>query len=85
MSELEAFLFERVYRHPTVLAERAVAGDALREMFTRYYEQPESLPKVWHRRVGSAGVGRTVCDFLAGMTDRFALEEHRRDLSCKGG
>ena len=85
MAELETFLFERVYRHPAVLAERAAASGALREMFTRYFEQPESLPQVWQRRLGTDGVGRTVCDFLAGMTDRYALEEHRRALAMKGG
>ncbi len=78
MAELEAFLFDRVYRHPTVLAERALAGKALREMFTRYSEQPESLPEVWRQRLAEEGTPRTVCDFLAGMTDRYALEEHRK-------
>ncbi len=81
MAELEAFLFDRVYRHPTVLAERALAGEALREMFARYSELPESLPKDWNQRLATAGTPRTVCDFLAGMTDRYALEEHRRHAS----
>ena len=84
MAELESFLFERVYRHPTVLAERAVASEALREMFARYSARPEQLPNEWHQRVDTDGIGRTVCDFLAGMTDRFALEEHRRVLAVNG-
>jgi len=84
MAELEAFLFDRVYRHPTVLAERALAGEALREMFARYSEQPESLPEVWKQRLAEEGTSRTVCDFLAGMTDRYALEEHRRHASLMG-
>jgi len=81
MAELEAFLFDRVYRHPTVLAERALAGEALRAMYARYSEQPEKLPAVWRVRLDSEGVARTVCDFLAGMTDRYALEEFRRQES----
>ena len=78
MAELENFLFNRVYRHPTVLAERALAGEALREMFARFCATPESLPAKWRGRLGREGTPRTVCDYLAGMTDRFALEEFRR-------
>lgn len=78
MAELESFLFDRVYRHPTVLAERKLAGEALREMYARHCEQPESLPTTWRGRVPTDGISRTVCDYLAGMTDRFALEEFRR-------
>ncbi len=78
MAELETFLFERVYRHPTVLAERGVAGTALREMFARYSASPGELPVLWQRRLPTDGPVRTVCDYLAGMTDRFALEEYRR-------
>jgi len=84
MAELESFLFDRVYRHPTVLAERALAGEALQEMYARYSEQPDSLPGVWRKRLKHDTVARTVCDFLAGMTDRFALEEHRRHVSPAG-
>jgi len=81
MAELEKLLFDHVYRHPTVLAERALAVEALREMYTLYSEQPASLPDVWRQRLDTDGAVRTVCDFLAGMTDRYALEEHRRNLS----
>ncbi len=78
MAELESFLFDRVYRHPTVLAERALAGKALRDMYARYSKYPESLPAVWIERLADEGTARTVCDFLAGMTDRFALEKYRQ-------
>ncbi|MCG8448397.1 MAG: dNTP triphosphohydrolase [Pirellulales bacterium] len=80
-NELEAFLFERVYRHPAVLAERAVAGQALREMFERFSQQPERMPAISPDHLKCEGVVRSVCDFLAGMTDRHALEEHRGNLS----
>ncbi len=78
MAQLEKFLFDRVYRHPTILAERSVAGEALREMYARFSQHPEQLPLDWHPNLKTEGVARTVCDFLAGMTDRFAMEEHRR-------
>lgn len=84
MAELETFLFERVYRHPTVLSERALAGEALREMYARFSGQPESLPGIWQQRLITEGTARTICDYLAGMTDRYALEEHRRYESLTG-
>ncbi|MCH8839719.1 MAG: dNTP triphosphohydrolase [Planctomycetes bacterium] len=75
--ELEAFLFDHVYRHATVLAERRVAGEALREMFDRYSRDPAELPEKFRQRVQTDGPDRASCDFLAGMTDRYALETHR--------
>jgi len=78
MAELEKVLFAQVYRHPTVLAERALAGEALQEMYGRYCKQPTRLPPIWRERLSAEGTERTVCDFLAGMTDRYALDEHRR-------
>lgn len=85
MAELEHFLFNRVYRHPTVLAERALAGEALREMYALYSDQPERLPESWRGRLQSEGVQRTVCDYLAGMTDRHALDEFRRGETLAHG
>ncbi len=78
VAELESFLFKRVYRHPTILAERALAAEALKEMFARYREFPESLPTRWRQRLETEGTSRTVCDYLAAMTDRYALDEYRR-------
>jgi dGTPase len=75
---LERFLFEHVYRHPTVCAERDGAGRALREMFEAFVGQPERLPPKFRTRVAMDGAKRAVADYLAGMTDRFALEEHAR-------
>ncbi len=75
---LETFLFDRVYRHPDVLQKRRHAQQALREMFELLVESPEQLP-VKFRRLGERdGVHRATGDYLAGMTDRFALEEHGR-------
>ncbi len=74
-TQLEKYLFKQVYRHPTVLAERSLAGEALQKMFLRFSQHPEELPKKSRERIDRDGVSRVVCDFLAGMTDRFALEE----------
>ena len=74
-ARLEKFLFDQVYRHPTVLAERSLAGEALQKMFRRFSQHPEEMPRKSRARLNRDGVPRVVCDFLAGMTDRFALEE----------
>jgi dGTPase len=76
--ELETFLRERVYRHPDVLAHRRRAQAALAAMFEGYTAKPERLPEGFRRRAGTAGLRRTVADYLAGMTDRFAWREFER-------
>jgi dGTPase len=75
---LERFLFERVYRHPDVLAKRERAQQALRETFATLVQSPDKLPSKFRRLADRDGVPRAVGDYLAGMTDRFAFEEHRR-------
>lgn len=75
--ELEAFLFDHVYRHATVLAERQVAAEALREMFDHYSNAPNDLPEKFHQLVKIDGADRATCDFLAAMTDRYALDTYR--------
>jgi dGTPase len=75
--ELERFLYDRVYRHPNVLAERAVAERAVRELFARHSARPETLPPKFQARLADDGISRSVCDYLASMTDRFALGQHR--------
>lgn len=75
---LEQFLFDRVYRHVDVLAKRRVAQQALREMFAALLGFPDRLPNKFRRVASHDGLPRAVADYLAGMTDRFALQEHRR-------
>jgi len=76
--QLERFLFNEVYRHPTVLKKRLVAGEALREMFERFSSHPEKLPEKFLERAETDGLPRAIADFLAGMTDRYAMEEWGR-------
>ena len=76
--ELESFLYDRVYRHPLVMSQRVLAQDALRQMFAGYLERPELLPRKFQARAERDGLPRSVCDYLAGMTDRFAWHEFQR-------
>jgi dGTPase len=75
--ELEKFLYGRVYRHPNVLAERAIAEQAVRQLFARYSAAPPTLPPKFQARLNDDGIARSVCDYLASMTDRFALGQYR--------
>jgi dGTPase len=77
-TELEAMLADRVYRHPQVLQMRAEAQARLEEMFNGYLHHPDLLPEAFFARAASVGLPVTVGDYLAGMTDRFALREHAR-------
>ncbi|HEV7221623.1 MAG TPA: deoxyguanosinetriphosphate triphosphohydrolase [Pirellulales bacterium] len=75
---LERFLYERVYRHPEVLRLRAKAQAMLAEMFAGYVARPELLPASFQHRAQHVGLPRSVADYLAGMTDRYAQQEYRR-------
>lgn len=77
-ANLERFLFDKVYRHPNVLAKRLPAQQALRETFNLLVNEPEKLPPKFRRLAERDGVPRAAGDYLAGMTDRFAFEAHRR-------
>lgn len=83
--EMEAFLYERVYRHPRVLEMRRRAQSYLLEMFERFTADVSLLPESYQARCPSEGVARTVGDYLGGMTDRFAQQEHTRLFSPASG
>jgi dGTPase len=76
--ELERFLQDRVYRHADLLAFRRQAQERLQVLFARYIAHPEMLPATFQGRLAADGLARTVGDYLAGMTDRFADQEYRR-------
>ena len=79
---LKSFLFERMYRHFKVNRMTSKARRIVDDLFTLLLAEPECLPSEWRERVeaanGSTERARMVCDYIAGMTDRYALHEHRR-------
>ena len=79
--ELETFLHQRVYRHPQVLAMRQQAQSNLAAMFGKLVERPGLMPAGFQNRVPLDGLPRVVGDYLAGMTDRYASQQHRRLMS----
>ncbi len=81
LARLRAFLMERMYRHWKVNRTRSQAKRILADMFSLFQSEPEVLPSEWFvlsQNVDDAARARVVCDYIAGMTDRFAIEEHRR-------
>ena len=82
LKTIRAFLFERMYRAPSVMAMRAEVTEVVRDLFPFYLQNPQHLPKQWRKDVAAAEdeqtLARLVSDYIAGMTDRFALECHRK-------
>ncbi len=76
--ELESFLFERVYRHPDVIAIRQRAQQWLEEMFEGYLATPALLSRRYREIGDQDGIPRAVGDYMAGMTDRFARVQLER-------
>ncbi len=79
--EVKTFLFARVYRHEDVLAVRRLVAGVVRDLFAKFMAEPETMPAPWSDNTGSIDetvLARRVCDYIAGMTDRFAIDEHRR-------
>jgi dGTPase len=76
--EVQQLLYHRVYRHPQILSIRHAAQDRLAELFECLVARPELLPAGFYGRIGTSGLERTVGDYLAGMTDRYADQQHAR-------
>jgi len=78
---LRAFLYERMYKHYTVNRMRSKAKRMLAELFEIFLTEPDTLPSPWRQDASQASEprrARIVCDYIAGMTDSYAIEEHRR-------
>ena len=83
LKEIRAFLFRQMYRAPSVMAKREEVTKVVYDLFPLYVTRPHLLPGNWQLAVaGAAGsrtaLARVVADYIAGMTDRFALQEHAR-------
>src|SRR5207248_2640009 len=77
---LKRFLYQRMYRHQRVNRMSSKARRVVRELFQLFLAEPDRLPGEWRALTGGSDAerARLVADYLAGMTDRFALDEHRR-------
>ncbi|MEA4964960.1 MAG: deoxyguanosinetriphosphate triphosphohydrolase [Oscillospiraceae bacterium] len=73
MEDLRDFMFARVYRNPVAKAEEAKARDILQQLYAHYLAHPEQLPASFQTQPDPEGMPRAVCDYIAGMTDKYAI------------
>jgi len=76
--ELRRFLYQNVYYHPRVAEVNQRACEMLRKVFEAYVVDPDRLGEAAAKRIEAEGLHRTVCDYIAGMTDRYLMEEYAR-------
>jgi dGTPase len=78
---IKSFLKPRMYRHPRVMKVMDQAADVVRDLFAHYSARPQDMPAEWREQLAGrdeAARARHIADFIAGMTDRYALAEHAR-------
>ena len=75
LKELRSFMFERVYRNPIAKGEESKAKAMLQKLFEYYISHPEALPADFQPQLSFDGMERTVCDYIAGMTDNYAVNK----------
>ena len=78
---LQQFLSQQMYRHPRVMDIMGRARRVIDDLFNAYMNDETLLPKDWRDESGAVEkrhTARQVCDFIAGMTDRYALDQHKR-------
>lgn len=78
LKELRAFMFERVYRNPVAKGEETTAKAMLSRLFEYYVAHPQALPEDFQPQLSFDGMERTVCDYIAGMTDKYAVDTFSR-------
>jgi len=82
LKSIKAFLFTRMYRAPQVMTERARVTQVINDLFPLFMARQDLLPPHWRAHVAAAesqtDLARLVLDYVAGMTDRFAIQEHER-------
>lgn len=75
--ELRKFLFDNVYYNPKAKREEHKAMELLRSLYEYYTRYPQKMPELYRRNLETEGVGRCVCDYISGMSDRYAIDLYR--------
>ena len=76
LKDLRSFMFERVYRNPVAKGEEKKAKIMLQRLYEYYIRHPDALPEDFHPQLSFDGMERTVCDYIAGMTDNYAVDKY---------
>ncbi|MEM6303154.1 MAG: deoxyguanosinetriphosphate triphosphohydrolase [Pseudomonadota bacterium] len=90
LQAIRAFLFKRMYRAPSVMAKREEVTRVIEDLFPLYLSEPSLMPRHWGARIAEAGkdqtqLARMVADYVAGMTDRFAFQQHAKLVAGRTG
>ena len=78
MRELRSFMFQRVYRNPVAKGEESKAKVIVQQLYAYYICHPQAMPDTFQPQLTFEGMERTVCDYIAGMTDRYATATFKR-------
>ena len=76
LQDLRSFMFERVYRNPVAKGEESKAKAMLCRLYEYYYENPQAIPGDFQPQLSMEGMERTICDYIAGMTDNYAVDKY---------
>jgi dGTPase len=76
--ELKMYLYARMYNHPRVARMKYKARRILEALFGAYHQEPSLLPARYAERIRKEGLERIICDYIAGMTDRYAIDEYAK-------
>ena len=76
LKDLRSFMFDRVYRNPVAKGEESKAQAMLCRLYEYYYTHPQALPEDFQPQLSFDGMERTVCDYIAGMTDNYAMDKY---------
>ena len=76
LADLRSFMFERVYRNPVAKGEESKAQEMLTRLYEYYIANPQALPEDFQPQLSFEGMERTVCDYIAGMTDKYAVDKY---------
>ncbi len=78
VNELRKFLYENLYHHPRVVRMQIKAERIISDLFEAYIKEPRQLPREVQAKLNDRPLHRVICDYIAGMTDRYALQEHAK-------
>ena len=74
--DLRNFMFDKVYRSPIAKSQEGKAEDMLSRLYEYYFKNPQAIPEDFHPQLSFEGLERTVCDYIAGMTDNYAVDKY---------
>ena len=84
LTDLRSGMFERVYRNPVAKGEESKAREMLKRLYEYYFTHPDAIPEDFQPQMSFEGLERTVCDYIAGMTDNYAVDKYTELFIPKG-